>query len=207
MFKSILPKEYNFYDYFERHIAISKSISEILIQLSEGKIELEACAKQIREMENQADKITHECTEALHKTFITPIERTDIFTLIKRLDDITDNMESAVSRMSLYEVKEIRPETREVADILVSQIKALEIAIKGLRNIKNSDAIKEQCIRVRELESIGDKAFRRGLQRLFRETDAVVIIKWKEIMERFEKAIDRCEDVANVIESVLIDNA
>lgn len=207
MFKSILPKEYNFYDYFEKHIAISKSISELLIQLSDGKIELEACAKQIREMENQADKITHECTEALHKTFITPIERTDIFTLIKRLDDIADNMESAVSRMSLYEVKEIRPETREVADILVSQINALEIAIKGLRNIKNGDAIKEQCIRVRELESIGDKAFRRGLQRLFRETDAVVIIKWKEILERFEKAIDRCEDVANVIESVLIDNA
>ncbi len=207
MFKSILPKEYNFYDYFEKHIAISKSISEILIQLSDGKIELETCAKQIREMENQADKITHECTEALHKTFITPIERTDIFTLIKRLDDIADNMESAVSRMSLYDVKEIRPETREVADILVSQINALEIAIKGLRNIKNGDAIKEQCIRVRELESIGDKAFRRGLQRLFRETDAVVIIKWKEIMERFEKAIDRCEDVANVIESVLIDNA
>lgn len=207
MFKSILPKEYNFYDYFEKHIAISKAISEILIQLSEGKIDLENCSKQIREMENQADRITHECTEALHKTFITPIERTDIFTLIKRLDDIADNMESAVSRMALYEVKEIRPETREVADILVSQINALEIAIKGLRNIKNGEAIKEQCIRVRELESIGDKAFRRGLQRLFRETDAVVIIKWKEILERFEKAIDRCEDVANVIESVLIDNA
>jgi predicted phosphate transport protein (TIGR00153 family) len=208
MFKSILPKEYEFFTYFEKHIEITKQVSEQLILLANEKIKLPECSKIIHTLENQADEITHQCTEKLHLTFITPIERTDIFALIKRLDDLTDFIDSAVLRMHLYEIEDMRSETIEIAEVLSKSINLLESAIIALRNMKhNQEKIKKYCEEIRELENEGDRIFQKAITRLFKENDAINIIKWKEIFERFEKAVDRCESVANVIESVLIDNA
>lgn len=208
MLKSFLPKEYEFFQYFERHIGLTKQISEKIILLANEKIDVAECSKIVHSLENEADDVTRDCTEKLHHSFITPIERADIFLLIKRLDDLTDFMDSAVMRMNLYEVKAVRSETIEMSEVLSKCIDLLTLSITGLRDIKrNKETIKDQCEKVRDLEEEGDKIFHKAISRLFKESDAINIIKWKEIFERFEKAVDRCESIANVIEKVLIDNA
>jgi predicted phosphate transport protein (TIGR00153 family) len=207
MLKSLLPKEYRFYDFFENHIDLVYRASVELQNIDSNGSNLKESVKRIKDLEHQADNITHECTETLHKTFITPFERTDIYSLIKKLDDIIDSIDSAASRMALYDIKEVRHETRAIAVILIDSALALQLALKGLRNLKTPNYIKEKIIQVRELESKCDVLFKDALLRLFKENDAMQVIKWKEIFERLEKAVDRCEDAANIIEGILIDNA
>jgi len=206
MFRGILPKEFNFYNYFEKHTALTiKAATELLIMSNDGA-DLAASAKRIKGYENDADDIIHLCTEQLHKTFITPIDRADIHNLIKNLDDIIDNIDSAVSRIVLYEIKEIRIETKLLADILLKCSMEIEKALKGLRNIKNSDFISEKCKTIHQLESEGDAILRSAILRLFKEGEVIPLIMWKEIFQRLEKAIDKCEAVANIIEGVVISN-
>lgn len=207
MFKSIMPKEFKFYDFFENHIDLVYRAAVALQNIETNTTNLKDTVKVIKELEHQADDITHECTETLHKTFITPFERQDIYQLIKKLDDIIDSIDSSASRMSLYDVQEVRHECKAIAGILIESTQALQSALQGLRNIKRPTYIKEKIVKVRELESKCDVIFKDALSRLFKESDAMLVIKWKEIFERLEKAVDRCEDAANIIESVLIDNA
>jgi len=204
MFRGILPKEFNFYDYFERHIAVTVKAATELMLLASDNANIESCARRIKELELQADDITHKCTEALHKTFITPIERTDIHSLIKILDDIVDNIDSAVQRIGLYEITEIRSETKMFAEILVKTTQEIELALKGLRDIKNSEYISARCRTIHQLESEADMVLRSAIVRLFKENKPIEAIMWKEIFERMEKAVDKCEAVANIIEGVVI---
>jgi uncharacterized protein len=206
-FRNILPKEYGFYGYFEEHIAITVKIAEEFLALTNDFSNFENHAKKIHELEADADVINHTCIDALHRTFITPIERTDIFDLIKRMDDIADFIDSAAARISLYDIKFIRTEAKELANILVLTTKELEIAVKGLRHLKESDLIKDKCKNVHELENTADDIQKQAISNLFKENDAMNLIKWKEIFDRLEKAVDRCESLANIIEGVLIDNA
>ncbi len=207
MFKSIMPKEYKFYDFFDNHIGLVYEASVALQNIDTNASNLIDTVKKIKELEHRADDITHECTETLHKTFITPFERQDIYSLIKKLDDIIDSIDSAASRMSLYGIQEVRHECKAIAGILIECTQALQAALLGLRNIKRPVHIKEKIVKVRELESKCDIIFKDALSRLFKESDAMLVIKWKEIFERLEKSVDRCEDAANIIESILIDNA
>lgn len=207
MFRGILPKEFEFFDYFEKHIVVTQKACDELLLLADGKKDLVAVAEKIKEYEHENDTITHLCVEALHKTFITPIERSDIHQLMKRLDDITDNIDQTMSRMVLYQVSDIPTEIKEVAEILAKSTGQIEIALKELRTMKNIDLIKEKCIKIRDLENDGDQVFKAALFRLFQGTDAIHIIKWKEIFERLEKAVDRCEAVANTIEGIVIASA
>ena len=207
MLKSLLPREFKFFDYFEKHIDFTKAICIEFKNITLQPETLTEGSKRITKLEHEADDIIHVCTEALHKTFITPIERTDIFSLIKQMDDIADNIHTAVRRMELYGITDIREEAGKMADILINCVDELEVAIKGLRKMKDSDLIKKKLIRIHTLESEADEVLRQAILRLFSEADTIMIIKWKEIFERIEKAIDRCEGVANVVEGILIDNA
>jgi hypothetical protein len=207
MLKSLLPKEYKFFDYFDNHIALTKEICREFLEITQNPEKLVEISKRITKLEHDADDIIHVCSEALHKTFITPFERTDIFALIKQLDDVADNVHTAVRRMELYGITDMRAESYKMAEILISCVDELEIAIKGLRNMKEADMIKKKLIRIHSLESEADEILRQAISRLFSEGDAISIIKWKEIFERIEKSIDRCEGVANVVEGILIDNA
>ncbi len=207
MFRGILPKEVNFYNYFEKHITLSiKAATELLILSNEGA-DVVAAAKRIKDFENEADDITHLCTEELHKTFITPFERADIHNLIKNLDDIIDNIDGAVSRILLYEITIIRNETKLLADILVKCTMQIEQALKGLRNMKDPDFIIDKCKIIHQLESEGDAVLRSAILRLFKEGDAIPLIMWKEIFQKLEKAVDKTEAVANIIEGVVISAA
>jgi uncharacterized protein len=207
MLRGILPKEYAFYDYFDQMIDINRQISTLLHTMMEKTADRERISKQIKELERQADKVTLNCTDLLHKTFITPIDRNDIFTLIKRLDDLADQINAASFRISTYNVGKIRPEAVEFVVIIHTCIEELVKVVKELRRMKKKNKIRESCKKIHDLENQADDILREAIQRLFNEGEAMLLIKWKEIFERLEKAVDRCEDVASVIEGIMIDNS
>lgn len=207
MFRNLLPKEYGFFDFFENHIALTIKLGEEVILTLQNPSDLNTAAKAIKSIESELDQIEVNCIEALHKTFITPIERTEIYKLIKRLDGIANSMNSALSRMNLYEVTTVRPEAIDLVNSIVTCCKELEAAIKLLRDMKNIDEIRKRCDNVRKMESQADKIFKSAIKNLFREADAVTIIKWKEIFDKIEKGVDKCQDAANIIEEIIIENA
>jgi uncharacterized protein Yka (UPF0111/DUF47 family) len=206
MFRGILPKEFAFYDYFDNHIALCGQLCREFLNLTEGKVSLADGVKKIKDFERQMDQICVQCLEALHNTFITPIERTDILKLIKRLDSIADSVYRAVARIALYELQ-VRPDIKLIAEILIKSCDELAIALKAMRDFKDPETIKAKCRAVRELESQGDEVFKKAISAVFKEGDAISIIKWKEIYEKLEKAVNRCEDSANLIEEILIESA
>jgi uncharacterized protein Yka (UPF0111/DUF47 family) len=123
------------------------------------------------------------------------------------MDDIIDAVDATTSRVALYELTEIRPEAKRLAEVLVKASQQIEVAVRSLRNLKNTRALYEKLISVHQLENEGDNILREALARLFKEeqNDAILIIKWKEIFERLERATDRCEEVANLIEKIVIE--
>jgi uncharacterized protein Yka (UPF0111/DUF47 family) len=134
------------------------------------------------------------------------MDRSDIQTLIQRLDDVVDSVESIAVRVMLYEIAEVRPEARALADILVECAKETTLLMPLLRNMKNADAIKQHCVKIFDMENEGDLIMRNALAKLFKtEKDAIVLIKWKELYERLEKATDRCEAVASIVQSIVIE--
>lgn len=206
MFRHLLPKEVCFFDYFEQHVALTLTACKEFLTLVGGRMDYAAQATRIKEIEHQGDDLTHRCIEALNKTFITPIDRVDIHALIKRLDDILDSVDATASRMALYELTETRAEALQLAEVLVKAVEATQVAVKGLRGLKNVDAIMAQLIAIHQLENDGDSILRVALARLLREeARPIEVIKWKEIFERLEKATDRCEEVANIIEKIVIE--
>ncbi len=207
MFKRLLPKDVSFFDYFEQHSRHSIEAAEHLNAIAFKPGELAERAELIKEIEHQADKITHECIAALHRTFITPIDRGDIHRLIRRLDDIIDCVDSAIQRMILYEIDEIRPEFGQFAEALIRATVGIDGAIHSLRNIKKGEKVIETyCTAIYVAEKDCDQILRAALARLFKEEkEAVLVLKWKGIFERLEKAADRCEEVANIVEGIVIE--
>jgi uncharacterized protein len=205
--RNLLPKEYVFFDYFESHTSLSVKLLEEMLAILNNPTQLSEGAKSIKKLESELDQIEVACVEALHKTFITPFERTEIYKLVKRMDDVANCMNAALSRMDLYEIEVVRPEAIEMVTIVYNCSIEIGYAVKLLRDMKNIEEIRKHCSKIRKFESDGDKLFKSAIKNLFHEKDAVVIIKWKEIFDRIEKGIDRCQDVANIIEEVTIENA
>ena len=208
MFGRFLPRETSFYELFEQHAALTVEGAEELLELVTTASNIDVRVKRIKEIEHETDVITHHCVEALHRTFITPIERDDIHRLITRMDDVMDYVEAAAERMVLYEIKDLTVEVRDLADVLVRSMEEVEKAVRGLRNMKNAQAVVKACIDVNRLESEADAILRNAVARLFKEEkDPITVIKWKEVYENLEIATDRCEDVANIIEGVVLEHA
>lgn len=208
MFGRLLPKETSFYDFFEEHAQLTVTGTAEFVSLVSSSANIDAKAKRIKEIEHETDVITHRCVEALHRSFITPIERDDIYRLITKMDDIMDYVEAGAERLALYEITEMTPEVRDMADTLCRAAKDVEEALRGLRDLKNPKKILAKCVDINRLENEADAILRRALARMFKtERDPIMIIKWKEVYEHLESATDRCEDVANIIEGVVLDNA
>ena len=208
MFGRFMPKETSFFDFFEEHAALTVEGSREFLSLVSTGANIETKARRIHDIEHETDVITHRCVETLHKTFITPIDRDNIHRLITRMDDIMDYVEAAAERLALYELSVMTPEVRDLADVLVRAAQQVEVALKGLRNLKNPQAVLRVCIDINRLENESDQILRRAVARLFKEEkDPILIIKWKEIYENLENAADRCEDVANIIEGVILEHS
>ena len=178
------------------------------LTLAEHPENVEVRSREIKVIEEECDTITHKVVESLHKTFITPLDRNDIYRLTTKLDDIMDFVEAASERLSLYDIRTTTKELCELARVLVSSAERVLEAVTGLRNLKNAQLILTKCIEINRLENEADALLRASLAKLFREEkDPIAVIKWKEIYELVETATDRCEDVANIIEGVVLENS
>jgi uncharacterized protein len=207
MFGRFLPKETSFFDFFEQHAALTVQGVNEFRSLVTTAANIEAKTRRIAEIEHETDVITHHCVEALHKTFITPLDRYDIHRFITKLDDIMDYVEAAAERILLYEITEMTPELVDMVDVLARAADEVLNACKLMRNLRNPAEILQKCIEINRLENENDAIMRRAVARLFKEVkDPISVIKWKEIYDNVEKAVDRCEDVANIIEGVVLEN-
>lgn len=209
MFKRILPKEYDFHKSFNELIDIVCEASDTFVKSTGMQISFEEAAHKIKKLEREADKIVHSSTEKLHKIFITPFDRNDIYILLKKIDDIIDQLNSVSNRIVTYSIEQLRPEINEFALIINKSVIELKEAIRLLEKLGKSEAniISEKCKAVHEYENEADDIHRKAIKSLFSEGDAMNVIKWKEIYERLEKAVDRCEDLASLIEGIMIDNS
>lgn len=207
MLPNLLPREVGFFDYFDRHIALAITGAEELLAMISGEGEMAVLASRIKTIEHEADSITHQCVEALHKTFITPLDRHEIHRLITKMDDIVDFVDSAAGRLVLYELTRMTPEAKTLAQLLAQATREMEGAVQGLRTLKNVEVIRRKCRDVNDIENQSDAIFRVALAKLFEaEANPVQILKWKEIYEILEGATDRCEDVANIIEGIVLEH-
>ncbi len=207
MLKYFLPKEVSFFEFFEQHTSLSIEACNEFTELARLPDELAMRANRIKQIERRADEITHKCINALHNTFITPIDRSDIHRLMSRLDDIVDSIDSVASRMALYEMTNYRPELNPFTKVLVTATAQIDKAVRCLPRLnKESEIIQKSCIAVHQAENDGDELLRTALVRLFKEEkDAILVVKWKEVFERLERATDRCQEAANIISGIVIE--
>ena len=208
MFGRLLPKDGKFFDLFNEHAEYCVKGAKEMVALMTNFDDLEIRVHAIESIEKQADKVTHATLDALHKTFITPLDRDDIHQLISRMDDILDLMEDAAQTISLYDIKAITPEAKRLAELCQACIEKVAAAVKLLDNMDNSREILGICQEIDRLESDADHVMRAAMSKLFREEpDVRNLIKLKAIYELLETVTDRCEDVSNIIEGIIVENA
>ncbi len=200
----LFPKEIDFFEIFDKtSLNITKAASH-LVDLMEKFDNIESRAKEIHEIEQDSDMLTHDIMKKLNKTFITPIDREDLYGLASRMDDVIDLIWAVADRIAVFKVKEPMPEAIEMSKDILTTAEVMHKAVKKLKE-KNYPHVQEYCIEINRLENKVDRGFRDALGRLFDEVkDPILIIKWKEIYEHFEDASDRCEDVANVLEAIVL---
>ena len=197
-----------FFDLLEQHADRTREAAALLAEMLAKQVDAAQQAERVKAVEHQGDEITHAVIERLHQTFITPIDRDDMHRLISRMDDVLDLIEASSERIWLYELRTIEPEARAFADVLVKSVQAVGDAVRCLRDLRDREALSAHCTEINRLENEGDQLLRRAVARLFHDsTDPIHVIKWKEIYDNLENAIDRCEDVANVIEGVALEYA
>jgi len=195
-----------FFDLFEQHADRTREAAHLLAAMVRDGLDPEKQAELVKRAEHLADEITHTVIERLHQTFITPIDRGDIHELISRMDDVLDLIEASAERIALYGIRTMEPEARELGDVLEKSVEEMEAAVRTLRDLKDRPRLLAHCTEINRLENVGDQLLRRAVARLFRESpDPIHVIKWKEIYDYLENAIDRTEDVANVIEGVALE--
>ena len=200
---NLIPKEVRFFDYFERQSQHIVQAGALLHDLVHNFSDARAKASAIKELEHAGDQVTHEIMRRLNTTFITPLDREDIHELATRLDDVLDYIEAVSERLVVYRIKEPTSACRAMAEVIVKIVHATERTIKCLRTM--DPGFHEHAVEVNRLENNADSLLRDSLAELFdAQGDPIEVIKWKEIYETMEIVTDRCEDVANVIEGIIL---
>ena len=200
----LFPKEIDFFEIFDRASVNVTKAASLLVDLMEKFDNIEERAKEIYEVEQEGDILTHEIMKNLNKTFITPIDREDLHSLAASMDDVLDLIWGAVDRLIVFKIRETTKEAISMSKDLLMTTEVMHKAINNLKE-KNYSHIQDYCIEINRLENRIDRDFRDALGKLFDEVkDPILIIKWKEIYEHLEDASDRCEDVANVLESIVL---
>ncbi|MCB9771598.1 MAG: DUF47 family protein [Candidatus Omnitrophica bacterium] len=209
MFFKFLPEDFNFFDLFDKQVDRAVEAAKTLkgIANTPGLLD-EAVFKKIQIIEHQGDEASHGIMEQLNKSFITPFDREDIHALTKEIDDIIDTIDGLVSRIKIYKIKGGDKQLIRFVELIEESVWSVASAVRGLRSMKNSKSIREACIEVNRLENVGDALRDKVLGELFETaTDPITLIKWKEIYEDAETVLDICEDVAHVVESILVKHA
>jgi len=208
MFGRLMPAEGKFFDLFIQHAELCVKGGKELVSLMTNFDDLEHRVHAIETIEKQADKVTHTTLEMLHKTFITPLDRDDIHRLITRMDDILDLMEDVGQTIWLYDIKQITPEAKRLAELCQTCCEKVLASVSLLSNMNNAREILNICAEIDRLESDADHVMRAAMSKLFREEpDVRNLIKLKAIYEILETVTDCCEDVANIVEGIIVENA
>jgi uncharacterized protein len=202
----LLPREEKYFDLFNRVVLHLNTCAQLQQKLFDDFDNRGSYANQIKQIEHVCDELTHDIVKRLNQTFITPIDREDIHTLATGLDDVVDAIEYTARRVVLYHLEEPTEHARKMSDVLVRLALKLEDAVKALEN--DGQRVLQGCIAIHDLESEGDTYHHEAVDKLFsEERDPITILKTKEIYEKMERSIDKCEDVANVLEAIVLKNA
>ena len=221
-------KDAAFFEAFSRHADTSVEAARMLLELMTRLHEsghadanpyravpgdgvddvVKALSAKIKQSEAAGDTTTHETVKRLRENWLTPLDRADILELITRMDDVLDFIEEAAERVVLFEIRVAPPEARDLARVLVASCEALAKAVGLLRDMANAPEVLELCVKVNELENQADAVHRKAIAALFKTgNDPLMAMKWRDIFDSLESAADRCEDVANVVEGVVLEYA
>ncbi|HEU4333806.1 MAG TPA: DUF47 family protein [Candidatus Eisenbacteria bacterium] len=200
----LLPVEPKFFDLFESQASVVLEAARALQEMAHHYDRVQERAQHIKELESRGDQLTHELIDNLNRTFITPFDREDIHALASALDDVLDNIEGVSSRFALFRIEKITPETVHLVSIIEKACVAIHEAVRHLRDFRR---VQEYCVTINQLENEADHISRTTTARLFEEAaDFRELIKWKELYGRLEATTDDCEDVANILEGIVVKN-
>ena len=214
LFGKLLPREGNFFEMFNQHaeriVEAAHAFSKLVANYNDPLLR-EQYAREVDNAERAADRITHDVNKAVHKTFITPIDREQIHTLINTMDDVADLIQDSAETMSLYDIREMTAEITQLTDLSVKCVERMRDAVKLLNKLADAataEAALKTCEEIDKLESDADRVLRSAMSKLFREEpDVRELIKLKAIYELLETITDKCEDVANLIEGIVLENS
>ncbi|MCC7381443.1 MAG: DUF47 domain-containing protein [Deltaproteobacteria bacterium] len=206
MLERVLSRKNQFFDLFDAATAVTVEAAEALRRLLDDIKNVDAHVAAIKDIEHRGDDITHQTMSALHQSFVTPIDREDIHALITTIDDVTDLIDGAAQRFVLYRLTTVPKEFGALADVLVRMTRQVKSAVSALRELKMPATILKQCVELNRLENEADELYRAAMKALFEGSpDPLTVIKWKEVYEILERATDRCEDIANIVEGVVLE--
>jgi uncharacterized protein len=205
---SFIPKDEKFFDLLEESsdnmVKAAQAFRELVNQWSPTSPQFQL----IRDLEHEGDRMTHEMMDKLNRTFITPLDREDILALASEIDDVVDVIQATTDRMQLFRIQTSSVHLVKMADVIVNATIVAGKAVKSLRDMKHTRRTLDFCIEANRLENEGDALLKEALGELFTNPkDVLEVIKWKEIYEATEFATDKCEDIANVIEGIIVKNA
>jgi predicted phosphate transport protein (TIGR00153 family) len=201
----LIPREEKFFDDFQALAMQIQRGAALLEEMLRPERPIWDKADEIKEVEHKCDFLTHEIIQRLHRTFVTPLDREDIHAMARSLDDVMDAIDASAAIVRLYQIERVRPDARDLAKIISQSVESVVLAMKALGG---KGAVSEHAVEINRLENEADRAHQIAVRRLFEEEkDPVVIMKWKEILDFLEDATDRCEDVANVLEGVVVKHA
>ena len=209
MLLKFFPKETNFFDLFDRQVTYALDAARYLKEVVANPTLGAEARQKMKNIEHQGDEVAHDIIDRLDKTFITPFDREDIHSLVREIDDIIDMIYSIVNRISVYQLNTVDKNLIRFASVIEESILQVVSAVKGMRNMKNSKTVMNACAEVNRLENVGDAMRDEMLVDLFERAkhDPISIIKLKEVYQDAETVLDICEDVAHVVESILVKHA
>ncbi len=203
----LIPKDESFFDMFEQQAERLITGAEVLVQTTERFETIAENAKRLERLEHDADQLTHDLMEKLNRTFITPIDREDIYRLAVDFDDVMDLMEAVTERFILFKIQRVMPHAQEIAKVIQQQTQEINRLVPQLRRMRR-DSILPHCVEINRLENTGDRLLRTAFASLFDGShDPLTVIKWRELYGLMEEATDKCEDVANTIEAIALKHA
>ncbi|MFT4192746.1 MAG: DUF47 domain-containing protein [Comamonas sp.] len=214
LFGKLLPREGNFFELFNQHanhlVAAAQAFEELVASYGDEN-QRESAAKSVDDAEHAADRVTHEVNRLLHQTFITPIDREQIHALINTMDDVADLIQDAAETLALYDVRAMTEDIKALSNLNLKcceRVRSVVSMIGKISDAKTAEAALKTCEEIDKIESDADRVMRKAMSRLFREEkDVRELIKLKAIYELLESVTDSCEDVANVIEGIVLENA
>ena len=200
----IVPKDKIFFALFEEQAETVCKAAEMLVNIFSDYTDIEDKYRKMKEIEHQGDAIAHRAYDELNRTFITPFEPEEIARLVTALDDVVDYIDDCVRMLLIYEVKKTDQFMIEFAKCIRQSAEEIKTGISGLRTLKDTDTIKGCCIEINRLENVADEILSNAIRNLFKSSDAIEIIKLKDIYENLEIATDKCEDVSHVFSAIMI---